>query len=341
MKILILAGGGGTRLFPLSTQNRPKQFLPLADNEPLIISTIKRFLGICKPSDIVILTGEKFKEETLKVLSKHNLLAVHVVLEPCAKNTAPAIVLGASYCRDVLKIDKSEPMFVVPSDQVIRPLDIYLKSIESALQGAKNKHIAVLGIKPTRPDTGYGYIEIDKNRKSSDKFSISKISAFKEKPDEATAKKFLKLGHYLWNAGMFAFSLEGLEQELAKHSSELSDFLKLNYSDALKQFSNQASISIDYALAEKSSNMYVAECPVEWSDIGSFDAYYDFCSKDSNGNVLIGSVVAIECKNCLIISDDTNLKILGQTNKIIVSSAGNTIVLDRNNSQEVKRFIST
>jgi len=325
MKILILAGGGGTRLFPLSTPNRPKQFLPLADSEPLIINTIKRFLGICKPSDIVILTGEKFKEQTLNILSEYGLDEVNTVFEPCAKNTAPAIILGVSFCRDELKIDKSEPMFVVPSDQVIRPLETYLKSVSVAQNASKEGKISVLGIKPTRPDTGYGYIEID----GEDNNELKKVVAFKEKPNLETAKKFVKSGDYLWNAGMFAFSLLGLKAELAKHAPELLNFLNYPYKTALTEFSNQIAISIDYALAEKSNNMFVVPCGVDWSDIGSFDTYYDFCKKDENGNVIIGKVEASDCKNCLIYSDDSLLKITSQQNKIVVSSNSNTIMLNR------------
>lgn len=333
MKIIILAGGGGTRLYPLSTPEKPKQFLPLAEGKPLLINTIERFLSVCRIQDIVIVTGERYRELTQNTLSQYGCEKVNIVYEPCARNTAPAIMLAVKYCIEKLNCGKDEILFAAPSDHVIKPLDKYLETVKFAAESAKNGGIVTLGIAPTSPDTGFGYIKAEKSGGR-----IKKALAFKEKPDRETAQKYLESGDYYWNAGMFCFSACAFGSELKKNAAGLYNYYVKPYNEIVAAFGEVEKISIDYAIAERSDNISVVPCNFDWSDIGSWDAYYDYCDKDKDGNVIIGNVKAVDCTDSLILSNGCKIGVSGQCDAIIIVSGNNTVVLSRGRSQSVREL---
>lgn len=328
MKIVILAGGGGTRLYPLSSAKKPKQFLPLGGKEPLIVSTIKRFTGFVNLDDIVIVTGKAFFSLTKKTLKAFGLEKVRVACEPCAKNTAPAVILGVKFFLDK-KSSGSEIFLVVPSDHLISPEDKYLKEISSAAEDAEKGRIVLFGKRPQRAETGFGYIRKDKN---------GSVLGFKEKPALAEAERLVADGGYFWNMGMFMFSAVTLEIQLYKFAPCLADLFALPYKQILTRFDEMPSVSFDCAVAEKSDCMTMKESKIKWSDIGSWDAFYDYCKKDENGNVLIGGVVAEDCKNCLVASYDAPIKAVGLTDTLMICSGGVTIAIAKGRSQEVKKI---
>jgi len=298
MKVLILAGGAGTRLYPLSTEECPKQFLKLADNKSLLVNTVERFLSLCRPSDIVVITNQRYKDITQQELADNNLQEVSIVTEPAKKNTAPAIVLGVRNCIDKLDADKDEPIIIAPSDHVIRPVKSFEASVNDMQLIIKNDKIATLGVVPTRPDTGYGYIRV-----ADREANISDAEKFYEKPDSKTAEQYIKSGDYYWNAGIYGFSYNVLISELKKHAPELAKLLARPVDTILSDYPSLTGISIDYAVSEKSKNIAVAKMQAEWSDIGGFVALYELSPKDKNGNAVIGNVKYENCKNCLLIAE--------------------------------------
>lgn len=331
MKVIILAGGGGTRLYPLSTPQKPKQFLPLANARPLLIDTIERFVGLAGIENIVVVTGKKFEDETLAILKEYGLYKVNTVFEPCPRNTAPAIILGTVYCLEKLNAGNQEPIFVAPSDHVIKPQAVYETLVREACAEAEKGRIVTLGIKPDGPETGFGYIRAENSEKL-----VNRVLEFKEKPDYETALKYVASGEYFWNAGMFAFTSETLLRELKNTSVSLADLYSGGYENILNNFNDAEKISIDYAVAEKSDNVSVVKSDILWSDLGSWDAFYDFCVKDKDGNAVFGDVKAVDCRNCLIFCDEGHIGVAQLENMLIIKANGNTVVMPRGTSQIVR-----
>lgn len=305
MKVIILAGGSGSRLYPLSTPDKPKQFLKLIDDKPLLVLTVERFLAICKIQDIVIVTGEKYKQLTKECLMDYSLSEVNIVCEPAARNTAPAISLAVRYCKDVLKSKEDEPVFVAPSDHIIYPVESFTQLVEKLMLNTTNASITLLGVLPTRPDTEYGYIKAEIDEKE-----FKTVESFKEKPTKEVAEQYLQDGNYYWNAGMFAFNTASFETELRLNDKNLYNFYILGYEEMLKTFEKQEKISIDYAIVEKLNSIQVLPMTCNWTDIGSFKALYDFMDKDTDGNVIIGKAKVENLKNCLIIANSNDSQIM-------------------------------
>ena len=338
MKIIVLAGGGGTRLYPLSTQDKPKQFLALANNEPLIINTIKRFLGVVSQENVLVVTGKKYEKITHDTLNAFGLGGVKIVYEPCAKNTAPAISLGVRFAVEKLGASDSEALIVVPSDHVIRPTDKYMEYVNIAKEYAeKSGGIVTMGITPTRPDTAYGYIRATKNNEKDS--IVTKILEFREKPNFDNAQKYVQSGEYYWNAGMFCFVSKVFESEIKSCTPDLFELYSQGYNQFEKNFGKATPQSIDYALAEKSKNFFVVPMALDWSDIGGWGAYYEYCEKDESGNVIIGEAIVKNCKNCLIISKNGRLSVMGQINNIIVGNGEDVVMLPMDQSDKIKDIL--
>ena len=244
MKVIILAGGGGTRLFPLSRDCYPKQFLHVIGDKSLLAQTIERFLGLVEAKDIIIVTNERYIFHVQSELKTINAQEAHIITEPMGKNTAPAIALAQSYCQDVLQCDDDEILFVSPSDHLIKPVDDFQDLIKKAQDVAKD-NIVTLGIKPTKPEIGYGYIEAEKNNNLA-----KKVISFKEKPDLAIAKKYIASGNYYWNGGMFMFSIVTMQAELTKYMPSIIDITQNGYQYTVDNFVDMPDISIDYDVAE-------------------------------------------------------------------------------------------
>ena len=334
MKIIILAGGGGTRLFPLSRDCYPKQFLHVIDNKSLLAQTIERFLGLVEAKDIIIVTNERYIFHVQAELKTINAQEAHIITEPMGKNTAPAIALAQSYCQDVLQCDDDEILFVSPSDHLIKPIDVFQDLIRNAQDVAKN-NIVTLGIKPTKPEIGYGYIEAEKNNNVA-----KKVISFKEKPDLATAKEYIASGNYYWNGGMFMFSIVTMQAELTKYMPAIIDITQSGYQYAVDNFINMPDISIDYAVAEKSQKMMMI--PMEniyWNDIGSFDAIAEVLS-DKDKNVLKGDILAENCIDTMIIGDNRLIAGIDLENLMIIDTPDALLVAKKGESQKVKNIVN-
>lgn len=334
MKIIILAGGGGTRLFPLSRDCYPKQFLHVIEDKSLLAQTIERFLGLVEAKDIIIVTNERYIFHVQAELKTINAQEAHIITEPMGKNTAPAIALAQSYCQDVLQCDDDEILFVSPSDHLIKPIDAFQDLIRDAQDVARD-NIVTLGIKPTKPEIGYGYIEAEKNSDLA-----KKVISFKEKPDLATAKEYIASGNYYWNGGMFMFSIATMQAELTKYMPAIIDITQNGYQYTVDNFVNMPDISIDYAVAEKSQKMMMI--PMEniyWNDIGSFDAIAEVLS-DKDKNVFKGDILAENCIDTMIIGDNRLIAGIDLENLMIIDTPDALLVAKKGESQKVKNIVN-
>lgn len=334
MKVIILAGGGGTRLFPLSRDCYPKQFLHVIGDKSLLAQTIERFLGLVEAKDIIIVTNERYIFHVQSEIKSINAQEAHIITEPMGKNTASAIALAQSYCQDVLQCDDDEILFVSPSDHLIKPIDAFQDLIKNAQDVAKD-NIMTLGIKPTKPEIGYGYIEAEKNNNLA-----KKVISFKEKPDLATAKEYIASGNYYWNGGMFMFSIATMQDELTKYMPLIIDITQNGYQYVVDNFVNMPDISIDYAVAEKSQKMMMI--PMEniyWNDIGSFDAIAEVLS-DKDKNVLKGDILAENCIDTMIIGDNRLIAGIDLENLMIIDTPDALLVAKKGESQKVKNIVN-
>lgn len=334
MKIIILAGGGGTRLFPLSRDCYPKQFLHVIGDKSLLAQTIERFLGLVEAKDIIIVTNERYIFHVQAELKAINAQESHIITEPMGKNTAPAIALAQSYCQDVLQCDDDEILFVSPSDHLIKPIDAFQDLIKNAQDIAKD-NIVTLGIKPVKPEIGYGYIEAEKNNNLA-----KKVISFKEKPDLVTAKEYITSGNYYWNGGMFMFSIATMQAELTKYMPAIIDITQNGYQYTVDNFVNMPDISIDYAVAEKSQKMMMIPMEnVYWNDIGSFDAIAEVLS-DKDKNVFKGDILAENCTDTMIIGDNRLIAGIDLENLMIIDTPDALLVAKKGESQKVKNIVN-
>ena len=336
MKIVILAGGGGTRLFPLSRECYPKQFLHVIGDKSLLAQTVERFLGLVKPEDIVIVTNEKYIFHVQAELKLIDAQEAHIIVEPVGRNTAPAIALAQIYCKDKLKCNDDEVLFISPSDHLIKQIEDFQNLIMQAEQTAKQGSIVTLGIKPTKPETGYGYIEVAKNE---DNMAV-KVMSFKEKPDLETAEKYLKAGNYFWNSGMFMFSMKTMQAEFKTFVPEIVEIENKGYEYTVDNFIQMPNISIDYAVAEKSQKMMMMPMQdIYWNDIGSFDAIAEVLS-DENNNAFLGDTLTDNCTNTMIIAEDRLVAGIDLNNLVIVDTPDALLVAQKGQSQKVKDVVS-
>ena len=260
-------------MFPLSRTCYPKQFLKIAGQASLLQQTVARFAQVLDCKDIVIVTNADYIFHVQKDLADIGAQDCAVIAEPAAKNTAPAVALAMSYCKDVLACGDDEIVIVSPADHLINPAEAFANLVRRAAEVcAETKYIVTLGIVPTKPETGYGYIQASEERLDA----AYKVAGFKEKPDSATAQKYLSDCGYFWNSGMFLFPLSTMAEELRAHEERIAAITARGYEYAVSHFAEMPNISIDYAVAERSSRMAVVPMTdISWSDIGSFDAIAD------------------------------------------------------------------
>lgn len=334
MKVVILAGGGGTRLFPLSRKCRPKQFLALQDDESLLAGTVKRFLGMASPEDIILVTGKDYLHHVKSELAAAGASAAHIVLESEPRNTAPAIALAAQYAVDVLGAGEDEVLFISPSDHLIRPAALFERAVQQAVAAASHGQMVLFGIRPSRPETGFGYIEA--GVAEGDGFSIQ---AFKEKPDEATARRYVASGTHYWNAGMFSFTIGAYRGELQQYAPEIAAGMEQGFTEMERGFAKLPNISIDYAIAEKSKKGMVLPLQVEWNDVGSWDAIYDVLPKDAAGNALQGDCVPLDCQDSLLLGRSRLIAGIGLRDIMVVETDDVILVAQKGESQKVKELV--
>lgn len=340
---VIMAGGVGSRFWPKSRSNKPKQFLDfLGTGQTLIQQTYERFSKFCKPENFYVVTSEEYRELVHEQLPK--LSPDQVLCEPMMRNTAPCIAYAAY---KIGAKTKEANIIVTPSDHLILKQDAFEHVIFKALHHAgEYPHIVTLGIDPTRPDTGYGYIESDLNAETFGK--IEKVKQFREKPDRLIAEEFVEAGNFTWNSGMFIWSLGTLLNSFQEHAPQIATLFQsgngIYRTEKEKDFIAQIypkcdSISVDYAILEKANNVFVLRADIGWSDLGTWGSIYNHLEQDKSGNAILGkNVIARESSGCVIdVPDDMVVTAIGVKDLIIVESDGVLIVVNRDNEQQIKK----
>ena len=338
MKSIILAGGSGSRLWPLSRDMYPKQLLNLDTDKSLLQQTFVRLSNFANASDIVTVTNVKHFQDIKLQLNKLNKDNV-VIAEPLGKNTAPAIACALEYFRQ--KDECDDIVLVVPSDHLIRNTELFNQTVKEAEILASSGYIVTFGIKPSYPETGYGYI------KTLKPLDVGyKVEKFVEKPDLKTAEKYLQSGEYYWNGGIFMAKISVLLEEFANFCPDIFDNLKaLDYSNDEKIrygiYENMPSISIDYAIMEKSKNLALVELESDWKDLGSWQSIYDISPKDNKGNVFIGHVLDNGSKNSFVYSSSKLVATIGLEDTVIVETEDAILACKKDRTQDVKQIYET
>jgi mannose-1-phosphate guanylyltransferase len=336
---VIMAGGSGTRFWPLSRKARPKQFLPLATSKTMIEETLARLSGLAPLSDSFVVCGQLHAAPAARLLK--GMPKANVLVEPEARNTAPAIALA---CAHVAHRNPEGVMVVMPSDQHVADPMAFRLALRAAIDVAQGGQIVTLGIKPTRPETGYGYIRVGAPLVAP----ACKVAAFVEKPDLAKAKEYLASGDYVWNAGIFVFRADVMLAAFAALMPELSEALEAvsksigtgKYAAALKKnFSKMPAISIDYGIAEKAENIAVIPADCGWSDVGSFSALPDVRPLDPRGNVVEGTAFVIDSNGCVVLGGKRPLAVVGMKDVVVVDAGDAILVLPREKSQDVRKVV--
>lgn len=335
MKLIILAGGGGTRLFPLSRTCLPKQFLKLGDADSLLTQTVKRFLPLVSSADIVVVTNKEYLHHVQSELAVCGAADAHILLEPVARNTAPAIALATRFCRDKLGAGPEEVLFVSPADQIVQSVDIFIKNVRQAVELAMQGNIVTLGVRPDKPETGYGYIQTGRSITGG-----YQVASFREKPDKETAEQYVTAGQYYWNCGMFAFNVDSILRQIEQYCPEIAAIAAVSLEECLAHFSDMPNISIDYAVIEKSDRVVMVPLMAEWNDVGSWDAIYDVLPKDYSGNALKGDCLPIDCANTLMLGRNRLIAGIGLEDILVVETDDVIVVAKRGESQKVKDVVT-
>jgi mannose-1-phosphate guanylyltransferase len=334
--IVVLAGGIGSRFWPASTPSRPKQFLPLATTQPLIVDTIDRAKALAPAANVLIVAGERLEPRIREHLP--DLPSDQLLLEPQARGTAPALAWAAHEIITRARDPKAVVMVSLHSDHVIRPLDDFLTTLGSAIAAAGSQNrLVTVGIRPTRPETGYGYIEMGEPLEAG----VYNVERFVEKPDPETAQSYVDDGGYVWNSGMFVWRPQVLLAELATHTPEIANHLRLlSGGDVPGFFSSVTTLTIDHVLMERSSNIAVVQSEFEWDDVGAWAALMRVRELDSAGNLLVGEGHAFECRDSLLWAEDGPVVAFGLSDVVIVRASGITFVTARERAVELKKLLA-
>jgi len=339
-----MAGGVGTRFWPRSRTKKPKQLLNIVDERSMIQATVDRLDSIIPHERIFVVTTKPQKDEIQKQLPFIN--SENLIIEPKGKNTAPCIGLAAITLKQQ---DPDAVMAVLPADHRIQNDVLFRKVLTAAEQlAAKEKGLVTLGINPTYPSTGYGYIQIDAHQDEIDRIEAFRVKTFAEKPDYKTAERFLKSGDFFWNSGMFIWKVESILKEIEKSLPDLYDGLKEiekylgtnKEKEVIKKVYCQIkSISIDYGVMEHSKNVFVMKGEFEWNDVGSWEEVYKISSKDSFNNVLIGNHFLKDSTGCYIDSPKRFVAAIGVDDLIVVETDDALLICPRNEAQNVKDLV--
>ena len=339
-----MAGGVGSRFWPMSTPEKPKQFIDvLGTGRTLLQLTADRFTGICPPENVWVVTAEKYRD-----IVKEQLPEVsddHILLEPCMRNTAPCIAYVS------WKIKKRYPeanLVVSASDHIVTDVEEFVRVIRKGLEftGSEDR-ILTLGMKPTRPETGYGYIKME--REALGEGEIRMVEGFKEKPDRMTAEKYLQEGGYTWNSGIFLWSVSTVEKAFRSYQPKMSalfdsleDYFYTEKEREIigQKFPDCEKISVDYAIMEHAQNIYVFPADFGWSDLGTWGSLYELSGKDKEGNAIIGQrVKMVECRDCIVhLSGEHQIVLQGLEGYIVAEQNGVILICRKEEEQRIKEF---
>lgn len=346
MFAVIMAGGSGTRFWPLSRRLKPKQFLNIMGKDPMIVETYKRITDIITDENICIILGKEHLNEARRLFNGKD---VHIIAEPFGRNTAPCIALGALYAQ---YLGHNGAIAFLPADHYIADKNAFLSSLQIAKKLVLSKGIVTLGIVPVRPETGYGYIKRGDIPINIDGYRVYRVREFVEKPDIEKARSYLKSGKYYWNAGIFIANPNTILEETKKYLPDLYDALMnmkdkigtRQFEDALKSaYEKVPNISFDYGIMEKTdTDIYVVPTDCGWSDVGSWLSIYELREKEHDGdhNLIEGEVLNIDCRGSFISSKYGRLiACLGVKNLLVVDTPDALLIADINRSQEVRKIV--
>lgn len=343
--VVIMAGGRGERFWPYSRQNRPKQFVSLTeDGRTLIQCTMDRISPIASPEDVLVVTGEAFADIVRQQLPE--LPVSNILCEPRGRNTAPCIGFAATV---VQKRYGDAIMVVLPSDHLLREETIFIDSLRRCIRVAERSGcLLTLGITPSYPETGYGYIQYGEAYPDAEASGIYRVRRFVEKPDMETAKRYLAEGQYLWNSGMFVFSAKSIMEHfmrfLPEHHALLNTLLHavdtpLYHQTLVESFDRMQPVSIDYGIMEKSDDILTLPGGFGWDDVGSWNAISRIRSLDASGNVLSGNVICDDTENCILLSGERPMVTLGLQNVVAVDCGDVVFICNKDSTQQIKQLL--
>lgn len=338
---VIMAGGVGSRFWPRSRERMPKQLLKIFGENTMIQDTVNRINKIIPLENIFIVTNKIQKEEIKKQLSQ--IPQDNIIVEPFGRNTAACIGLASVLIHN---FNPDAVTVVLPADHIIRDVDAFVGIIKKAIDFAyKSKGLVTIGIQPTRPETGYGYIQREEKEIEE---NIFKVKTFAEKPNYQTAERFLESGDFLWNSGMFIWRVDVILEEFKKYMPDLYEGLEKLQKHFLKDdFQKQVelvygmlrSISIDYGVMEKSDRVYVIRSTFGWSDVGSWEEVYQLSHKDEFGNYLHGNCFVDDVRNSYVYSENNFTAVLGLENVIVINTDDAVLIANRTHSQDVRKVV--
>ncbi len=343
---VVMAGGSGTRFWPKSRRNRPKQLLRLYGDATMLQQTVSRIAELVPPERVLIITGADQAEAVRAQLPA--LPYANIVAEPCPRDTAACVGLAAEI---VAKRDPEGTMIVMPADHVIEPPSKFQRTVKAAVTLIDEDPTAFVtfGIKPTRPETGYGYIERGQESAPIDGIASNRVAQFREKPDLATAEKFLADGRFSWNSGIFVWRARAILDALKLHRPGLAEALDrvgrslgtdAEAATIAHEYPNLEKVPIDKAVMEKATNVHVLEVVYDWNDVGDWRALTALVPSDSDGNTTQGSVLTKETKGSIIVSDDGGLiATLGVEDLVIVQSGGATLIAKKDELDKLKSLV--
>ena len=337
---MILSGGAGTRLWPLSTPDVPKQLLRLVGDGTLLQLTGERVSDPYRFTAPIVVTTRTHAEAVGAQLAQIAIVPAPMILEPAGRNTAPAIALAA------LAADRPDRLLLVlPSDHRIGDVAAFHRAVDAAAPLANAGWLVTFGIQPTAPETGYGYIRIGETLAEG----VRRVEAFREKPDRASAEAMLAEGGHYWNGGIFLFRADTLLDALAAHAPTMLAATRDAMAAAVcegnrltpdaEAFARSPADSIDYAVMEKAERVAVAPVAMDWSDVGSWDALYDLGPHDPSGNLVVGDAIALDSRDCLVRAEGLRIGVCGVEDLIVVASGRDVLVLKRGQAQDVKRIV--
>ncbi|HNO11742.1 MAG TPA: mannose-1-phosphate guanylyltransferase, partial [bacterium] len=337
----------GTRFWPRSRAHRPKQLLNIFGEHTMIQHTVNRIASIAKPSEILVVTNKAQASEVHRQLPQ--LPSSNILVEPVGRNTAPCIGLAALH---VMEKDPNGVMVVLAADHLITPDDVFCKTVEAAAEVALRTEACVtIGIVPTRPETGYGYIQFIENESlEAHGEKAYRVKTFAEKPNLETAKSFIATGDFLWNSGMFVWKASTILRLIEMHLPELYEGLveirptigTADYTATVDQvYRRIKGISIDYGVMEHTKEVYVLKGHFRWNDVGSWEEVYQLSNKDENGNAVIGQAVCIEANNSLLFSPGKMIALVGVSDLIVVETEDALMICPRDRAQDVKKIVET
>lgn len=345
---VIMAGGSGTRFWPKSTRRKPKQFLTLFDDETMLQATVRRIKPLIPADRVWVITNDRYESlvgEQLPDVPERNVIG-----EPVAKNTAPCVAAAAALIEEQ---DPEATMAVLPADHLITDPGAFLSVLKAGARKAEQSEALVtIGIKPTRPETGYGYIEFDKDSgESIDDHEIRRVKQFREKPDITTARQFIYASRFLWNSGMFIWTVDTIKKQFRMHLPEVADAMEAlepavgsgEEAGAVDRYYRACpSISIDYGIMEKAENVFVIPGDFGWNDVGSWKALYELSDKNGEGNVVrSGQTVTEKASSNLVHStSDKIIALVGVENLAVVETDDAILVCNLDEAQGVKQVVN-